>query len=319
MAGEPLNRTAIQRAVEQAYATGCRAVGESKVATYIPELAKASPHWFGIAVHPLGEAAPVIAGDAELAFTLQSVSKVFSLATVLARNGDSALDGIGVEPSGDAFHSIVRLEEEKGRPRNPLINAGAIAVSERLDGNSVESKIAELRAFLARICPSSTFAIDEAVFHSEWRTGFRNRALANYMRHYGVINDPILAVETYIRQCAITATAASLARLGLFLANGGIDPSSGAKVLSTTHTRTVLALMMTCGLYDEVGHFAVRVGLPAKSGVSGGMLAIAPGRLTVATYGPALGAKGNSVAGAAAIESLAQTLGLSIFDPVTVA
>jgi glutaminase len=311
------DRAGLEAAVSRAYAAGRDAMGAGAVATYIPELARASADWFGIAVHALDAPEAIVAGDADRAFSLQSVSKVFALAYVLGRDGDAVFDRIGVEPSGDAFHSIVRLEEEHGQPRNPLINAGAIAVSERLPGDSAEARIDHLQVFLRRVHPDGAFPVDEAVFVSELRTGFRNRALANYMRHYGVIGDAALASETYFRQCAVTVTARSLARLGLFLANGGRDPVSGSEVLPARHTRTLLALMTTCGLYDEVGRFAVRVGLPAKSGVSGGLLAIAPGRLAIATYGPALGAKGNSVAGVAALECLAGELGLSIFDQET--
>ena len=215
------DRAALKLVVKRAYEVGRRALGSGAVANYIPELANASPGWFGVAVHPLGAEEPVTAGDADLAFSLQSVSKIFSLACLLSNGDDAVFDRVGVEPSGDAFHSIVRLEEEQGRPRNPLINAGAIVVSGRLPGATVDEKILHFQNFLRGICPKGEFTVDEDVYRSEWRTGFRNRSLANYMRHFEIIDDPMLTCETYIRQCAIQTTATDLARMGLFLANAG--------------------------------------------------------------------------------------------------
>jgi glutaminase len=246
---------------------------------------------------------------------------VFALACAL-RSGDAKLypDRVSVEPSGDEFHSITRLEEEQGRPRNPMINAGAIAVSGRLTGSSPEQRIDTLRRFLADAggTDGSAFPIDEAVYRSECRTGFRNRALAYFMQHHGVVDDAEAAVDTYFRQCSLLITAERLAQLGLFLANGGVHPCTGKEILSPFHNRVVVATMMTCGLYDEVGHFAIRVGLPAKSGVSGGILAIVPGRMSIACYGPALGPNGNSVAGMGMLEYLSQRLRLSLFEPAQV-
>lgn len=295
---------------------GRAAARAGRVATYIPELAKADASLAAIAVHTVsGETA--IAGDAECRFTLQSVAKVFALACVMGAGRHDLFDYVSMEPSGDAFHSIVRLEEERGRPRNPLINAGAIVVSEHLPGRDPTARIAGLRDYLGRLTGSrrALFEIDEAVYASERETGFRNRALANYMKHFGVVSNPEAAVDTYFRQCSITATVAELARAGAFLANDGVEPETRSNVLSRTDNRAVLALMATCGLYDEVGRFAVRVGVPAKSGVSGAMLAVVPGRMAIACFGPALGAKGNSLAGMAMLESLAQRIELSVFSP----
>jgi glutaminase len=293
---------------------------DGELAGYIPELLKADPAAVGIAVAML-DGRTFRCGDANVQFTLQSVSKVFALACAL-RSGDAGLypDRVSVEPSGDEFHSITRLEEEQGRPRNPMINAGAIAVSGRLTGSSPTERIDTLRSFLADAgrTSMSAFPTDEAVYRSECRTGFRNRALANFMRHHGVVDDASEAVDTYFRQCSLLTTAEQLAQLGLFLANGGVHPGTGEEFLSPFHNRVVVATMMTCGLYDEVGHFAIRVGLPAKSGVSGGILAVLPGRMSVACYGPALGSNGNSVAGMAMLEHLSQQLRLSLFEPAQV-
>lgn len=301
--------------VAEAVDLGRAAATAGAPATYIPELAKADPGWVAIAVNTV-DGHECVAGDRGVDFTLQSVSKVFSLACQL-RAGDEALwDRVQMEPSGDAFHSIVRLEEEQGRPRNPLVNAGAIVVSSRLAGSDPIARIETLRDFLhdASGRGTSRFPVDEAVYLSESRTGFRNRALANYMKHFGVIEDPREATDTYFRQCAMTVNVAELARIGLFLANGGEDPITRTRLLSERDNRMIVALMTTCGLYDEVGRFAVRVGIPAKSGVSGGVLGIIPGRMSIACYGPALGPLGNSLAGIAMLEVIVNRLRLSVFE-----
>ena len=304
--------TPLSEALHDAYAAGCAAAGDGAVANYIPELARADPGHFGLAVSSL-DGAVTAHGDVDVPFTLQSVSKVFSLSAVACDRGLRCLDNVSVEPSGDAFHSIVLLEDEQGRPRNPFINAGAIAISERLPGGTSGDKIAGFRRWLQGIDPDRDFAVDAAVWDSECDTGFRNRALANYVRHFGVVEDPQLACDTYFKQCAIQTDARGLARLGLYLANRGRDPLSGRQVIDPGINSTLLALMTTCGLYDEVGHWAVEVGLPAKSGVSGGLLAVVPGRYSIAAYGPALGPKGNSAGGMAALRSLSRMLGLSLF------
>lgn len=284
---------------------------EGKVATYIPELAKTDPGLVGISVHTLDGTA-YSAGDAAQRFTLQSISKVFALTASMRRDGLAALEGMPCEPSGDAFHSIVRLEEEGGHPRNPLINAGAILVSSRLPGEDAAGMAENVRGLLSSMLGSDV-EIDNEVYRSESQTGYRNRALANYMQHFGLLPDAELACDAYFRQCSLALDTQSLARAGLFLANKGADPLSGERVLDPDCTRTILALMTMCGLYDQVGHFALNVGLPAKSAVSGGILAIVPGRMAIATLGPALGPKGNSVAGMAMLEFLSAELGLSLF------
>lgn len=298
--------------LSEAQRLGRAEISKGKVATYIPELAKADPAHLAIVVRTVDGARYEI-GDTEVAFTFQSVSKVFALALLLREQGLGIFDSLSCEPSGDAFHSIVRLEEEQGRPRNPYINAGAILVSGALPGDEPAAKIAGLQGFLADICDAESFPLDEAVFRSESATGFRNRALANYMQHFGVVADAKAAAETYFRQCSLSLTARQLARLGLFLANGGVDPLTGQTIISPECNRTAVALMATCGLYDEVGQFAISVGLPAKSGVSGAILAVVPGRITIATYSPTLGPKGNSVAGLKALQFLSAELGLSLY------
>lgn len=303
---------ALARALDEAYAVGRGQTAHGSVATYIPELARADPSHFALAVSTVAGESQA-RGDAEVPFTFQSVSKVFALSYLLTTEGRAVFEHVSCEPSGDAFHSIVKLEEEQGEPRNPYINAGAILVSSRLPGETARDKSRGLRAFLSGICDGSDFPVEEAVYESESATGFRNRALANYMRHFGQLGDPKVAAEAYFRQCSISLDARKLARIGLFLAHGGVDPGTGRRILDIDDTRLVVALMATCGLYDEVGHFAVDVGLPAKSGVSGAILAVVPGVMSIAAFGPALGPKGNSVAGMAGLAALSRSLGLSIF------
>lgn len=298
--------------MDSAYACGRAETGRGSVATYIPELATADPSLFGLAVATI-DGQTHLRGDVSAPFTFQSISKVFALAYLMSAEGRSVFDNMSCEPSGDAFHSIVKLEEEQGRPRNPYINAGAILVSSRMPGQTAIDKSRGLRTFLSSVCDASDFVVDEKVYRSESETGFRNRALANFMKHYRRLEDPSTAAEAYFRQCSISIDVAKLARLGLFLANKGVDPITGQRVLREEDSRMVVALMAMCGLYDEVGHFAISVGLPGKSGVSGGILAIVPGRMSVAAFGPALGPKGNSVAGLAALSSLSDSLDLSVF------
>ena len=310
----------LQALLEEAVERGRSVTPDGELAAYIPELLNADPTAVGIAL-AMRDGRSFRAGDAQTLFSIQSVSKVFALACVL-RSGDPGLypDRVSVEPSGDEFHSITRLEEERGRPRNPMINAGAIAVSGRLAGGSPEQRIDNRRGFLVEAgnAASTSFPLDEAVYRSECQTGFRNRALANFMQHHGIVDDAEVAVDTYFRQCSLLINAEQLAQLGLFLANGGVHPGTGNALLSPFHNRVIVATMKTCGLYDEVGHFAIRVGLPAKSGVSGGILAVLPGRMAIACFGPALGPKGNSMAGMAMLELLSERLRLSLFEPIEV-
>jgi len=296
----------------EAVAVGRDAAGKGRVAGYIPELAKADPAHVGLAVATV-DGGRYRAGDATVPFTFQSVSKVFALALVLRQQGPAILDEMACEPSGDAFHSIVRLEEEQGRPRNAYINAGAILVSGRLAGTDPVDRVAGLQAFLGEIGDGHDFPVDDAVFRSEAATGYRNRALANYLRHFGYLDDPQRAVETYFRQCSISLDAARLARIGLFLANRGVDPVTGAVVLDRRNHRAVVSQMAMCGLYDDVGRFAMDVGLPAKSGVSGAILAVVPDRMSIVAFGPALGPKGNSMAALSTLAFLSRELGLSLY------
>jgi glutaminase len=287
-----------------------------RVADYIPELAKVSADRFGIAVvTTAGE--EVVAGDADLAFSIQSVSKVFALVEASCRHGDAVWNLVGREPSGSAFNSIIQLELEGGRPRNPFINAGAIAVCDLIaQGQDSADAIAAIVSRIRALAGDDSIDIDSSVAWSEAVTGYRNAALANYMRSFGAIAGPVDAtLSVYFQQCAIAMSCRQLARAGRFLAAGGISPDTGLPVISPERTRRINALMLTCGHYDASGDFAFRVGLPAKSGVGGGILAIAPGRASIAVWSPGLSAQGNSLLGTAALEQLATAMGWSVFNP----
>ena len=305
---------ALQTTLEEIAAELGPRLGEGKVADYIPELAKVDPRKFGMAVVTLdGETAAT--GDALEPFSIQSVSKVFTLALALGRVGDGLWARVGREPSGSAFNSIVQLEYEKGVPRNPLINAGAIVVADvLLAGRQPREAIGEIVRFMRFLADDEDIVIDRDVARSETDTGFRNRALANFMRGFGnLVHAPDLVLGVYFHQCAIAMSCAQLARAGLFLADGGRDPVTGRNVVSRERARRIAALMMTCGHYDGSGDFAFRVGLPGKSGVGGGILAVAPGRGALAVWSPALNAKGNSLVGSLAMELFVRKTGWSVF------
>jgi glutaminase len=285
-----------------------------KVADYIPELATVDPSRFGIAVVTV-DGSTYLAGDAELAFSIQSISKVFTLTLALGMIGDSLWARVGREPSGTAFNSIVQLEFEKGRPRNPFINAGAIAVADViLAGHQPKEAIGEIVQFVRFLAGDETIAIDHKVAKSETDTGFRNFALAQFMRSFGKLEHAAeLVLGVYFHHCALAMSCRQLANAGLFLAAGGRNPATGSAVVSRERARRINSLMLTCGHYDGSGDFAYRVGLPGKSGVGGGILAIAPGKASVAVWSPGLGPTGNSLLGTAALEMLAQRTGWSVF------
>ena len=288
--------------------------GEGKVADYIPALARIDPHKFGIAF--ADETGQVHgAGDSDEAFSIQSISKVFTLALALERVGGDLWKKVGREPSGSAFNSIVQLEAEQGKPRNPLINAGAIAVTDALiGGRGPDEAIDQLVAFLRDQAKDDGVAVDEEVAQSEAATGARNRALGWFMRNFRILdNDVDTVVGAYFRQCAVAMTCRQLARAGLFLAFDGSDPATGKRVTEWHRARRINSVMMLCGHYDNSGEFAFQVGLPGKSGVGGGILAIAPGHGAVAVWSPGLNAAGTSAVGARALEKLVELTGWSVF------
>lgn len=285
-----------------------------EVATYIPELARRDPKAFGIAVID-AEGNVAVGGDADTPFSIQSISKVFTLTLALGKVGDRLWDRVGREPSGSPFNSIVQLEFEKGIPRNPFINAGAIAVTDLiLSGHLPREALGEILRFLQFLADDSTITIDHEVAASEHRTGFRNAALANYMKSFGMLDNPVnFALGVYFHHCAIAMSCRQLAMAGRFLAQNGSNPTTGHAVVQPERARRINALMLTCGHYDGSGEFAYRVGLPGKSGVGGGILAIAPGKASIAVWSPGLDTTGNSRLGRIALEHLTGRMGWSIF------
>lgn len=285
-----------------------------EVATYIPELARVDPQQFGIAV-VAADGSVAAAGDCDTPFSIQSISKVFTLTLALGKAGDRLWKRVGREPSGSPFNSIVQLENEKGIPRNPFINAGAIAVTDEiLSGHQPREALGEILRFVRFVADDPGITIDEAVAASEQRTGFRNRALANYMKSFGVIENPVdYTLGVYFHHCAIAMTCRQLAMAGRFLALSGRNPSTGYGVVSAERARRINALMLTCGHYDGSGEFAYRVGLPGKSGVGGGILVVAPGKASIVVWSPGLDASGNSHLGRIALELLTKRLGWSVF------
>ncbi len=284
------------------------------VASYIPELAKVDPGAFGLAVVD-ASGAVAAAGAADAPFSIQSLSKVFTLTLALGKVGDRLWRKVGREPSGNPFNSIVQLEREKGVPRNPFINAGALAVTDViLSGHQPREAIGEILRFMQFLARDDSVFIDKAVAESEKRTGYRNVALANYMKSFGVIENPVeFTLGVYFHHCAIAMSCRQLAEAGRFLAHSGRHPQTGHSVVSPERARRINALMLTCGHYDGSGEFAYRVGLPGKSGVGGGILAIVPGKASIAVWSPGLDPAGNSHLGRVALERLAFRMGWSIF------
>lgn len=286
-----------------------------KVANYIPELANQSTQQFAIAVI-LADGTVHCAGLHDKAFSIQSISKVFTLTLALGNHGDALWKRVGREPSGSAFNSIVLLEHEQGIPRNPFINAGAIVTTDVIcAGHEPRETIGELLRFVRFLAEDDNIIIDHRVAKSESNTGHRNFALAHYLKSYGNLhNDVEKTLGVYFHQCAIAMSCTQLATVGRYLAFAGLHPGTMSKVISKEKVRRINALMLTCGHYDGSGDFAYSVGLPGKSGVGGGILAIAPGVASIAVWSPGLNANGNSLIGTWALEQLATKMNWSVFN-----
>ena len=286
--------------------------GQGKVADYIPALAKVNPRQYGIAIQTLeGETFKV--GESDTRFSIQSISKVFSMAMVTRHIGDELWKSVGREPSGNPFNSLVQLENEQGIPRNPFINAGALVVTDRLMGLYDHPKEAILD-FVRKLCGNDDIQYDEEIANSERATADRNMALAYFMKSFGNIThnvDDLL--EVYCHQCSLSMSCVDLTRAFLFLSNHGVNPINGEQILTSSQAKRLGALMLTCGFYDESGDFAFRAGLPGKSGVGGGIVAYIPGNLSISVWSPELNKHGNSLIGVETLERFTTDIGNSIF------
>lgn len=285
---------------------------QGKVASYIPELAKVDPDKFGMYLQDAsGNHAQF--GDSEEKFSIQSISKVFTLGMAMRLKGDDLWKRVNVEPSGNPFNSLMQLEYEKGIPRNPFINAGALVISDILVEHFEEPKY-ELLKMLRRITGTVNIHFDEEVAASEMQTGYRNVALINYLKSLGNIRCNIDKVlDFYFHQCSITMTCSELAKSFMVFVNNGKLMNSDTRILPERTVRRINAMMQTCGFYDESGEFSFQVGLPGKSGVGGGIVAVNPNLYSVAVWSPKLNEKGNSELGMRALEKLTTLTETSVF------
>lgn len=298
----------MQRYLDQICAehAGCT---EGELASYIPELAGVNPDGFGMSLSS-ADGHVYESGDAATEFTIQSISKPLTYALALHQLGEAAVDArIGVEPSGEAFNEI-SVDRTTKTPKNPMINAGAIAAVSLIQGADADERFECIRDFYSA-CAGRSLQLDEQVYRSEKATGSRNRAIAYMLESFGILDgDPDEVLDVYFRQCSLLVTSTDLARIGATLARGGVNPMTGRRVTDNIVVQRTLSVMVTCGMYDAAGDWVTGVGLPAKSGVGGGIMAVLPGQLGIGVYSPRLDAKGNSVRGVLVCRSLSRRLGL---------
>lgn len=301
----------MQKILEEALAIGRMHIADGKCASYIPELARADKNDLGVCVITKS-VDRYTAGDTKKRFTIQSISKVISLAIALEHFGyEKVFDKMNMEPSGDAFNSLIKLDMTSDKPFNPMINAGAITTIGYL---VKELTFEDMLAYARRVCMDPGIVIDEKVFASEMANCARNRAIGYLLQSKEILEDDVeKTLELYTKMCSLSVTAESLANIGLVLANGGRHPETGVRLIDAEAVRLVKTIMLTCGMYDGSGEFAVRVGIPSKSGVGGGILAVVEKRMGIGIYGPALDEKGNSIAGQHMLEYLSKTLNLHMF------
>ncbi len=289
-------------------------INSGNLPSYIPELAKADKGALGICVAELSGNQYCV-GDYQYSFTIQSISKVITLIMALQDSGiEEVFSRVGMEPTGDAFNSMMKLEIVRpSKPFNPMINAGAIAVTSMIKGTG-DQRFHRILEFFRKITGNPDIKINEAVYLSEKRTGDRNRAMAYFMRDVGIVNGDVEeSLDVYFKQCSLEVTCRDIAQIGLFLANDGVVPATGERLVAEEFTKLAKTFMVTCGMYNASGEFAINVGIPSKSGVGGGILSVVPGKLGIGVVGPALDEKGNSIAGIKVLEDLSKALKLSIF------
>ncbi|MGE4383538.1 MAG: glutaminase [Arcobacter sp.] len=287
--------------------------GEGKVADYIPALANVNPNQFSISLQ-MFDGTSFGVGEVNKKFSIQSISKVFTFTLALNYYGKELYKRVGHEPSGNPFNSLVQLEYENGIPRNPFINAGAIVTADSLVSIYKNDTFNQILEFIRTVANDDTINFDEEIFHSELEHGFRNYALINMIKSFGNIHNEIDdVIKTYFKQCSIMMSPAQLAKSMLFLANHGENPLTNETILTESKAKRINSLMLTCGHYDASGDFAYKVGLPGKSGVGGGIVAIVPKKMAICVYSPRLNTQGNSLIGTKALELFTTKTGLSIF------
>jgi glutaminase len=287
---------------------------DGELARYIPELAKANPRHFSICVVTVdGQIFTV--GDAAQLFTIQSIAKVFVYGLALEDHGrQTVLSKVGVEPTGDPFNSMIRLDADSKRPENPMVNAGAIATTSLIKGTGPTERLNRLMEMFRRYLGHDVY-IDMSVFVSERANGHRNRAMAHLMRHFDMIDERLEeSLDLYFQQCSLMVNCQDLAVMAATLAHQGVHPLTGDRAVSAQYTRDILSVMYTCGMYNFAGEWAYKVGIPAKSGVSGGIIAVVPNQVGIAVFSPPLDRHGNSVRGIQVCEALSQAYKLHMFD-----
>ena len=288
-----------------------------KATGQIKELSNVDPHQFGIAILT-SDGDMVCGGDADTPFSIQSISKMLSLELVLAEHGDRLWERVGRDPSGDPYNSVIDLERQEGYPRNPFVNAGALIVVDMLlDSLEADEEVRAVITFVEELLGGERITLNEKVAKSDEESGDLNRAMLSIAKHFGnVRNDIRKIMDAYVRQCAIELSCRQLARVGRFLMLGGFDEAANRNLEGARRSRRILSLMMTCGMYDGSGEFAYRVGLPAKSGIGGGILAIAPNTASIAVWSPGLDESGNSKLGTLALEMLTDRVDWSVFGQI---
>ncbi|MBQ2133920.1 MAG: glutaminase [Bacteroidales bacterium] len=302
----------MEKIIKSIYENYAGDLGRGKVADYIPPLAKVSPDKYAISVCTVDGKRYNI-GDYTEKFSIQSISKVFTLAMLAPMVGKELWESVGKEPSGSPFNSLVQLEYEKGIPRNPFINAGALVITDKLVERvpDLNDKVLE---FVRGLAGDDDIFYNREVAASEYVTGERNKALAHLMKSFGNFKGKVSQViSAYCHHCSIEMSTEQLAKAFLFLANGGVNPLNGEVVVGTRDAKRINAIMLTCGFYDESGDFAYRVGMPGKSGVGGGIVAVIPGKLSIAVWSPELNVHGNSYRGIATLADFTTELGISVF------
>ena len=302
----------IQQILEEIHAEVHPLLNQGRVASYIPELAVVPGDKFGMAVRTV-DGASFAVGDAGERFSIQSISKIFTLTMAMQLAGDGLWQRVGREPSGNPFNSLVQLEYENGKPRNPFINAGALVVTDVILSH-LDNATQTVRDIVRALCGQDDIDFDLSVAASEQASGHRNKAMAYFLKSFSNLdNQPERVLDAYFHHCSLAMTCLELCEAVLFLANNGVAPISRDLVMTSNQIKYVNSLLLTCGTYDAVGDFAYRVGLPGKSGVGGGIVAIMPGQFSVCVWSPGLDTSGNSLAGTKALELFTTKTGVSVF------